>query len=197
MAGKRKSSNPGQGDQMAGFLFNLRHEDIVDRADFGGFELIKTKAGIMYRNHTGFHIWTTPYAILPDGRRGETSLYQWLDNMIKAKSELGGDPGAMYDSDGTFTNSDVLDTMRIVTEACMTWPMTAFIDVNHASEFAKDYIERLAAQANDLRDAMSALSDSPDEDGILAEERFRADAIDLLGETAPEIERMQDKIKEV
>lgn len=156
-------------------VFSLPDEEIAERMSFGRFEVIKSKRGMMYKNYTGYHVWTTPYAVGVDGTAHEGSLYMWLSNLMDFATKCEGRKNEVYDmsekssdmSEGeespvAYTYGDMLDSMVIMTEAVMTHPMTAFTDLDKCQEFSTEYIKWLGEQQELLAKTMS--SDAPEED---------------------------------
>lgn len=136
--------------------FSLKSQDIVKVADFGAFEVIITKRGAMFRTHTGFHVWCSPYVLGLDGKACEASLYAWLKNLADAKELFPARSGEAYPDAGGATYGDILDYMRIVTEANMTYPLVAFTDIETAAGLASQRISQLGALQESLAAAMGA-----------------------------------------
>lgn len=156
-----------------GYDFHISGDDVTDYADFGSFEVLKTERGIMFRDYTGYHIWCEPYIVGADGKATKTTLYQWLENaMLHRKLLSGEDPLKPYA--GEFTNADVLDYEKIVTEATLVFPKVAFLDVSMAGLFAHLYIKWLDAMQKKLVAAMEAPGASESETlAVEAEEKAR------------------------
>ena len=64
--------------KQQGFEFIIKESDVLERENFGSFEIVITKQGAIFKNYTGFRVFTTPYAVGLDGVAHETSLYAWL-----------------------------------------------------------------------------------------------------------------------
>lgn len=177
---KKTSPMVAQEDKEQGaprpYEFIIEEKDVLERVHFGSFEIVKTRRGIMYKNYAGFHVWTEPYVAREDGGVKETSLYEWLDNAIAHKKLATGHEGDPY-GDGGVTRGEVLDTVRMLTEANVTYPMTAFVDLDRATEFATRHMRWLKEMQEKLREAMAATP--PKENGY-------ADAVDKAGVDAAE-----------
>lgn len=157
-------------DNKLSFEFSIRENEVIERENFGAFEVVKTKKGIMYKNYTGYHIFVTPYAVGLDGKAHETSLYAWLDNLLQTKKAFDGHLEEPFEDAG-ITKGDLLNADKIITESNLSWPMTAFIDVEKAASFANDYMKWLNAQQEKLQKVMS--EDAPEED-LKAQAEFEA-----------------------
>lgn len=64
--------------ETKGFEFIIEEKDVLERENFGSFEIVITKGYACFKNYTGFRVFTTPYAVGLDGVAHETSLYAWL-----------------------------------------------------------------------------------------------------------------------
>lgn len=134
------------------FSFSIKNTDITERENFGAFEVIITKKGAMYKNYTGYHLWFTPYTVGPDGKAHETSTYAWLVNLVNMKKATKGHETDFYE--GTeMTMQDMLDSSAIMTEAALSHPMTAFIDLDYAAEFANKHMQWLKSMTEKLEEA--------------------------------------------
>lgn len=137
--------------------FSLTEADVIDRADFGHYEILVTKKGAMFKTHTGYHVWTTPYAVDAKGEAHETSLYKWLIEAVELKKMFTGHESEKLTEDPTSsTKGDLLDGVSITTEANIMSPMTAFIDRDRAMQKAQEQIDWLTEQMKKLEDAMTA-----------------------------------------
>ena len=158
------------------YEFIIEEKDVLERAHFGSFEIVKTRRGIMYKNYAGFHVWAEPYVTRVDGGMKETSLYEWLDNAIAHKKLSTGHEGEPY-GDGSVTRGDVLDMVSILTESNVTYPMTAFVDLDRATEFATRHMRWLKEMQEKLRDAMAS---APPGENACADAADKA-AVDAAG----------------
>lgn len=159
------------------YEFKLASGEVLERVHFGAFELVKTKRGIMFKTYTGYHVWVTPYAVGLDGKAKPKSLYAWLDNLIEAKEAYGGHESEPFGDSG-HTKGEILESMVVLTQANIVYPLTAFVDEDRATKFALDYMEWLRLQQDALSAAMS--SPVPDEDPVSAFEQ--SEGAKLAGE---------------
>lgn len=152
-------------DNSLGNYFEVKRKDISYVADFGRFEVVVCKGGVIFRTHLGFMLWCTPWVASFDGTSGRSSLYEWLTNLASLKKESEGRESLPYPDDPSVTYGDVLDSMALITESNLTHPTVAFIDLEDASRFAKQYIDWLIAKTKELDAAMSApVADESEED---------------------------------
>lgn len=188
--------------QFPAYEFSVTDADIVERAAFGRFEVIKAKHGIMYKNYTGYHVWTTPYVVDENGRAQEKSLYAWLDNLLQFKANASGREGEYYDwgipedarpgGDNSLppavTYGDMLDTMSLMTEANIEHPTTVFTDENYAAQFAIKRMAWMREQMERLQEAMKTPVKEETEDDIkrnfedAERERIMRESLDILTE---------------
>ena len=159
------------------YEFRIADGEVTERVHFGAFEIVKTKRGIMFKTYTGFHVWTTPYAVGLDGKAQPKSLYAWLDNLIEAKKAYKGHESEPFGGGG-HTKGEILESMVVLTQANLVYPLTAFIDEERATKFALEYMEWLKKQQEKLAEAMSA----PVEDENLKEEFEQGEKVKILGE---------------
>ena len=138
-----------------GFEFIISIRDVIERENFGSFELVKTAKGIMYKNYTGYHVWTTQYSTGIDGKAGQFSLYRALDELLKLKKLAKNHPDDIYFKE--ITNKQMFDSDIIVIEANLTRPMTVFTDVSESLKAASEYIEWLKKKQVKIQKAMSKL----------------------------------------
>lgn len=142
----------------ASYEFAVRAEDVRERRSFGRFEVVMTKDGAMYKNWTGYHIWVSRYAVLPDGRMAEKGLYQWLDALVSLARQVEIEE----------KGQSLLDCMAVMTEANLSYPMTAFMDEDRAVKFSIDYMNWLIAKYKELEDASAEVSPEDYRDELMA-----------------------------
>lgn len=184
-----KTANKKNIDNGMAYEFVIREKDVIERVDFGAFEVIKTSSGIMWKNYNGYHVFTKKYSTDNMGKAIEGSLYAWLDNLIETHKAFDGLMDEQFDGqthdDGTpLTNREIYDMDRIVTEANLTKPLTIFTDLNEAIVAANEYISWLRERQEELLKAES--EDLSSEDDVLradVEEQERQE----LTETAVQI----------
>ncbi len=143
------------------FEFSIKKEDILNRADFGSFEIVLTKYGAMFKNYTGFHVWTSPYSVGLDGVAHENSLYGWLVNLVKMKESFSAVEDEAFSEEPSLTNGDILYSSKIITEANLVRPMTVFVDFDEAAISAISHMKWLEKMQEELKKAIS--SGLPDE----------------------------------
>jgi len=156
------------------YEFNIKSEEVTEREHCGPFEIIKTKRGIMFKTYTGYHVWTTPYAVGTDGKAHETSLYKCLDEfLLMARTFKGHEDEELTELNGEkgITKGDLLETERIVIEANLTRPMVVFTDHDLAYKEAANYIDWLKSQIATLE---KASTDAPPKDDDKANVVFNA-----------------------
>ena len=102
--------------ETKGFEFIIEEKDVLERENFGSFEIVITKGYACFKNYTGFRVFTTPYAVGLDGVAHETSLYAWLKYMVDFKKSIKGKENEMF-GETTSTNKEFLDGMKVLTEA--------------------------------------------------------------------------------
>ena len=163
------------------FEFIIKESDVLERENFGSFEIVITKQGAIFKNYTGFRVFTTPYAVGLDGVAHETSLYAWLKYMVDFKKSIEGKEDEMF-GDTTSTNQEFLDGMKLVTETNLIKPMAVFTDINEAQKEAENYLKWMEIQMKDLDKAMNT---TPPEDDLKANAEFEQKAI--IAEEAKEI----------
>lgn len=167
--------------ETKGFEFIIKESDVLERENFGSFEIVVFKQGICFKNHTGYKVFTTPYAVGLDGVAHETSLYAWLRYMVDFKKSIKGKENEMF-GETTSTNKEFLDGMKVLTEANLIKPMTVFTDINDAQKEAENYMKWMEGQMKDLNKAMNT---TPPEEDLKANAEFEQKAI--IAEEAEEM----------
>lgn len=167
------------------YEFFIEKKDVIEQVDFGTFEVVKTKKGILFRNYTGYHVWTTPYTVGLDGTARSYSLYAWLEELIEFKKAIEGHEDEIYE--GTdMTNADILESHIVVTVANMNIPMTIFIDPQLAYEQAEKYIKWLTEKQQELSETIAA--GAPEENlAVDAEEAVKAEIGEQVVDALKEI----------
>jgi len=156
-----------------GFEFIIEEKDVLERENFGSFEIVLLRTGAMFKNYTGYRVFTTPYAVGLDGKAHETSLYAWLKYMVDLKKSIQGKENEKF-GDTDVTNQEMLDGLKITTEANLIKPMVVFTDVEEAQREAMHYQEWFAKQMKDLQTAMET---TPPEEDVKANAEFEQKAI--------------------
>lgn len=163
------------------FEFIIEEKDVLERENFGSFEIVLTKQGAIFRNYTGYRVFTTPYAVGVDGVAHETSLYAWLKYMVEFKKSIKGKENDKF-ADTDVSNQEMLDGLKITTEANLIKPQVVFTDIKEAQREAMHYQEWLTKQMQDLQEAMAK---TPQEEDVKANAEFEQNAI--LSEEAKEV----------
>ena len=167
--------------ETKGFEFIIKESDVLERENFGSFEIVVFKQGICFKNYTGYKVFTTPYSVGLDGVAHETSLYAWLRYMVDFKKSIKGKENEMF-GETTSTNKEFLDGMKVLTEANLIKPMTVFTDINDAQKEAENYMKWMEGQMKDLNKAMNT---TPPEEDLKANAEFEQKAI--IAEEAEEM----------
>lgn len=136
-------------------LFGLTDGDVLSSEDFGRFEVIETKKGVIFKNYTGYRVFVSPYAVGTDGKAHEQSLYTWLRDLLAMKRMFAGHEDEPVTEGSKETKGDLLEMAKITAEANCLYPMTAFIDRDKATQCALTYIGWLTEQMEALKGAMS------------------------------------------
>ena len=157
--------------------------EIEDHASFNRFEVFITKRAAVFHTFNGYWVSVTPYSKGLDGHAHDTTLYQWLVNLVATKHAAEGREDETFE-DG-YTYRDLLDADEIVTWANLTYPTVVFSDVNKAYEQANEHMKWLLAQAEELDKAISAPSGEPDLKADIEAEANR-EAMDLAMEMLPD-----------
>ena len=167
--------------ETKGFEFIIEEKDVLERENFGSFEIVITKGYACFKNYTGFRVFTTPYAVGLDGVAHETSLYAWLKYMVEFKKSIKGKENEMFGGT-TSTNKEFLNGMKVLTEANLIKPMAVFTDINEAQKEAENYMKWMEGQMKDLNKAMNT---TPPEEDLKANAEFEQKVI--MAEEANEV----------
>lgn len=135
------------------FQFHINPAEVVKQRNFGAYEIIKVKGGIIFKTYTGYMLYVSEFTTDKDGKASPLTTYMWLDNMLNIADHAEKDGQALFpDTDMTYI--DVLNYHQIVTEANLTYPIVAFIDVDRATEFAEKHINWLKEKTEQLEKAV-------------------------------------------
>lgn len=159
--------------ETKGFEFIIEEEDVLEREGFGAFEIVLLRTGAMFKNYTGFRVFTTPYAVGIDGKAHETSLYAWLKYMVEFKKSIKGKENEKF-AGTDVTNQDMLDGLKITTEANLIKPQVVFTDMEEAQREAMHYQEWFTKQMQGLQEAMGTI---PPEEDVKANAEFEQKAV--------------------
>lgn len=146
---------------IKGFEFIIEEKDVLERENFGSFEIMVCRTGCIFKNYTGYRVFTAPYAVGADGVAHETSLYAWLKYMVDFRKSVKGRENEMF-GETDFTNKEFLNGMKVLTEANLVKPMTVFADMEEARKEAENYMRWMEGRMKDLNRAMNAAP--PEED---------------------------------
>ncbi len=167
--------------ETKGFEFIIEEKDVLERENFGSFEIIIMKGYACFKNYTGYRVFTTPYAVGVDGVAHETSLYAWLKYLVDFKKSIFGKENEKF-ADTDVTNQEMLDGLKITTEANLIKPMVVFTDVEEAQREAMHYQEWFTKQMKNLQTVMET---TPPEEDVKANAEFEQKAI--MAEEAKEV----------
>jgi hypothetical protein len=167
--------------ETKGFEFIIEEKDVLERENFGSFEIVITKGYACFKNYTGYRVSTTPYAVGVEGKAHETSLYAWLKYMVEFKKSIVGKENEKF-ADTDVTNQEMLDGLKITTEANLIKPQVVFTDIEEAQREAMHYQEWFTKQMQDLQEAMTT---TPPEEDVKANAEFEQKAI--MAEEAKEV----------
>lgn len=148
----KKTVNNNAG--LLNVIDGVNKKDVVEIADFGSFFIVLLKDGAIFHTHLGYEIrckrWVTDF----NGDAKSASLYSWLENLILMKKEAVGKQDEIYPETGV-TFSDILDSMKTITEGNLLHPVTAFTDMESAAKFAQERLDWLIQKSRDLAEAMN------------------------------------------
>lgn len=145
-------------DNNAGLLnviSGIDKKKVKEVADFGGFFVVLLKDEAIFHTHAGFEIRCKAWIRTMDGTVAETTLYNWLTNLVAMKNEIKGKESEIYPETDA-TNQDILDSMVIMTEANLCYPMSAFTDADRASKFASEHLAWMSKMTEEMENAMNA-----------------------------------------
>lgn len=130
-------------------------KNVVSITDFGSFFIILLKDGAIYHTHIGYEVRCKRWCTDMNNETQETTLFNWLSNLVDFKKAVRGNEQVEFPGTGQ-TNEQMLDYMKILTEANMLHPVTAFSDLDTATKFASDRINFLREKAEELDKATSS-----------------------------------------
>lgn len=137
-------------------LDGVDEDKLVDAADFDSFVVLILKDGAIFRNSMGFEVRCKAWCYDPTADQSRsTSLYSWLCNLVELKKSSVGREDEEYPETGT-TYGELVESLSFMTVTNMLYPLTAFTDVDKASEYANRRIEWLVEKTKELDAAMSA-----------------------------------------
>lgn len=137
-------------------LDGIDEDKLVDAADFESFVVLILKDGAIFRNSMGFEVRCKAWCYDPTADQSRsTSLYSWLCNLVELKKSSVGREDEEYPETGT-TYGELVESLSFMTVTNMLYPLTAFTDVDKASEYANRRFEWLIEKTKELDAAMSA-----------------------------------------
>ena len=137
-------------------LDGIDEDKLVDAADFDSFVVLILKDGAIFRNSMGFEVRCKAWCYDPTAAQSRsTSLYSWLCNLVELKKSSVGREDEEYPETGT-TYGELVESLSFMTVTNMLYPLTAFTDVDKASEYANRRMEWLIEKTKELDAAMSA-----------------------------------------
>lgn len=158
---KRNDSNFSLLQSVSG----VKRQDVVEIADFGHFFIVLTKDGAIYHSFLGFEVRCKAWVMGLDGKACDASLYIWLRNLVELQKDARGKEDEVFpETDVTY--SDLIDGLVVMTEANLCYPMTAFVDMNTATNFADERIKWLMGKAHELETVMSSDVKQEDTDDL-------------------------------
>ena len=158
----KKNVNNNAG--LLNVISGLDKKKVKEVADFGGFYVVVLKDEVIFRTHAGFEIRSKAWIRNMDGSVADTTLYTWLTNLVAMKNTVKGKENEIFpETDVSY--QDMLDSMIIMTEANLTYPMAAFVDPDKAVEFANNHLEWLRKKSEELEAAMNTpITEETEED---------------------------------
>lgn len=142
--------------QILSVLDGVDEDKLVDAADFDSFVVLILKDGAIFRSSNGFDVRCKAWSFDPaEDTSRETSLYSWLCNLVELKNSSIGKEDEEYPETGT-TYGELVESLSFLTVTNMLYPLTAFTDVDKASEYANRRMEWLIEKTKELDAAMSA-----------------------------------------
>lgn len=145
-------------DNNAGLLNTIEGIDkskVKDVVDFGRFIVVILKDAAIFHTHTGFEVRTKAWAVNINGEVVETNLYMWLCNLVEMHKAAKGHEKDEYPGTGV-TYTDILDAEIIMTEANLTHPIVAFVDMEEAAKFSQERLQYLTEKTKELDDIMNS-----------------------------------------
>lgn len=150
---------------LLGTIAGLNKKEVKKVGNFGHFMVVITNSEAIYHSFSGYEVRAKAWVVGIDAKAGEASLYVWLSNLVDMQEVVKGKESEPYPETGGSTYQDVLDTMVIITEANICYPMVAFTDADEAGKFASRRLDWMMEQEKKLEEAASAnLTDETEED---------------------------------
>lgn len=142
--------------QILSVLDGVDEDKLVDAAEFESFVVLILKDGAIFRSSNGFEVRCKAWSFDPaENASRETSLYSWLCNLVELHNSSIGREDEEYPETGT-TYGYLVESLSFLTVTNMLYPLTAFTDVDQATEYANRRMEWLIEKTKELDAAMSA-----------------------------------------
>lgn len=145
-------------DNNAGLLNvidGIKRTDVTEVADFGPFFIVLLKDGAIYHTHFGYEVRCKRWLMDLSGGTNETTLYNWLCNLVQMKKATAGHEDEMFPETDQ-TKEQMLEYSKLITDANMLHPVTAFSDLETATKFANERINYLRESSQKLDSAMNS-----------------------------------------
>lgn len=185
---KKKSVDNNAG--LLNVISGLDKSKVKDVVDFGGFYVVMLKDEAIFRTHAGFEMRCKAWMRGMDGNALPTSLYDWLRNLVDMKKNIKGKEKEIF-PETDVTNQDVFDSMVIMTEANLTYPMSAFVDSDRAAKFATEHLDWLRKKSEELEEAMNApVAEETEED--LQKNAVHGEEAVMAEKVAKELEKEEE-----
>lgn len=142
--------------QILSVLDGVDEDKLVDAAEFESFVVLILKDWAIFRSSNGFEVRCKAWSFDPaENTSRETSLYSWLCNLVELKNSSIGKENEEYPETGT-TYGYLVESLSFLTVTNMLYPLTAFTDVDQATEYANRRFEWLVEKTKELDAAMAA-----------------------------------------
>lgn len=142
--------------QILSVLDGVDEDKLVDAAEFESFVVLILKDGAIFRSSNGFEVRCKAWSFDPaENTSRETSLYSWFCNLVELKNSSIGKEDEEYPETGT-TYGYLVESLSFLTVTNMLYPLTAFTDVDKATEYANRRFEWLVEKTKELDAAMAA-----------------------------------------
>lgn len=155
-------------DNNAGLLNvidGIKRADVTDVADFGSFFIVLLKDGAIYHTHFSYEVRCKRWLMDPNGDTNETTLYNWLYNLVQMKKATVGHEDEIFPETDQ-TNEQMLEYSKLITEANMLHPVAAFSDLETATKFANDRINYLREAVQKFDSAMNSKVEEESEEDL-------------------------------
>lgn len=162
---------------------------VLSVTDFGSFFIVLLKDGAVYHTHIGYEVRCKRWLMDVNNEKKETTLYNWLVNLVKFKKEIKGKENELFPQTDQ-TNQDMFDFTVTVTVANMLHPVSAFLDMDAATRFANERLAFLREQSEKLEATMNAEVKEETEEDLA--KNFEHGQKAVMAEQAAEILKQQE-----